>query len=144
MLLESISLTLNERTGERVYQCRVVDLAPEWKGHPRETVVEIVADQMPVLTTLVPFPRVEFEDLTAIPTAVGPGQVVFSALRASGVTLAALPEPGCAATTSPHPISARMQSRGSTAQVRSISRRDRRERREDTRALPGCEACEPL
>jgi hypothetical protein len=77
--------SIDKITGQRVYQCRVVDMDPERKGRSRETVVKIVADQMPVPPTQAPYGAVEFEDLTAIPYATDRGRVAYTSLRATGI-----------------------------------------------------------
>jgi hypothetical protein len=82
----------DEITGKRVYQCRVVDMDPERKGRSRETVVKIVADQMPVPPTQAQYEPVEFEGLTATPHATDDGQVVYASLRATSIRQA-IPRP---------------------------------------------------
>lgn len=82
---------VDKRTGRRVYQCRVVDRGPGLDGRSPETVVKIVAEQMPVSPTRTRFEPVEFEELTGIPCAIGPGQVVYSSLRATGLKPAMAP-----------------------------------------------------
>jgi hypothetical protein len=72
----------DEITGKRVYQCRVVDMDPEREGHSRETVVKIVADQLPVPPTQAQYEPVEFEGLTATPHVTDRGQVAYASLRA--------------------------------------------------------------
>jgi hypothetical protein len=82
-------------TGQRVYQCRVVDMDPERKGRSRETVVKIVADQMPVPPTQAQYEPVEFEGLTAIPYATDRRRVAYTSLRATGIKQAITrPAPG--------------------------------------------------
>lgn len=77
---------VDKLTGHLVYQCRVVDQCqgPESEGQSPETVVKIVAAQMPDPPTRARFELVEFEGLTAVPCAIGPGRVVYSSLRATG------------------------------------------------------------
>jgi hypothetical protein len=89
--------SIDEITGKRVYQCRVVDMDPERKGRSRETVVKIVADQMPVPPTQAPYESVEFEGLTAIPYATDPGRAAYASLCATGIEQAITrPVPGTA------------------------------------------------
>jgi hypothetical protein len=38
---------IDKHTGQRVFQCRVVDMDPELEGRSRETVAKILADRMP-------------------------------------------------------------------------------------------------
>jgi hypothetical protein len=86
---------VDEITGQRVFQCGVVDMDPELKGRSRETVVKIVADQMPVPPTQAQYGAVEFEGLTAIPYATDRGRVAYSSLRATGIKQAITrPAPG--------------------------------------------------
>ena len=67
----------------------------ELKGRSRETVVKIVADQMPVPPTQAQYGAVEFEGLTAIPYATDRGRVAYSSLRATGIKQAITrPAPG--------------------------------------------------
>ena len=54
-------------TGKRVWQCRVQDMDPDLAGRSRETVVKILADQMPVPPTRTLFEAVEFEGLVVTP-----------------------------------------------------------------------------
>jgi hypothetical protein len=76
---------IDKITGQRVYQCWVVDMDPERKGRSRETEVKIVADQMPVPPTQVPYEPVEFEGLTATPHATDRGRTAYPSLRATGI-----------------------------------------------------------
>lgn len=85
---------VDKRTGQQVYQCRVLDRGPGLDGLSPETVVKIVAEQMPAFPTRTRFEPVEFEGLTAIPRAIGPGQVVYSSLRATGLKRAMTPPSG--------------------------------------------------
>src|SRR5215469_8515939 len=77
--------SIDKITSKRVYQCRVVDMDPDRKGWSRQTPVKIVADQMPVPPTQVPYEPVEFEGLTAIPHATDGGRVAYSRLCATGI-----------------------------------------------------------
>ena len=54
---------VDKLTGQRVFQCRVVDMDPELEGRSREVVVKILADRMPAPPTRTPFELVEFENL---------------------------------------------------------------------------------
>ena len=72
---------------------------PELEGRPRETVVKILADRMPVPPTRTPFEAVEFEGLHVTPyvdsgRCQGRGRctarMAFS-LRAAGIKAAARP-----------------------------------------------------
>jgi hypothetical protein len=58
---------IDKVTGKRVYHVRVVDMDPALEGRPRETVIKIAADRMPVPPTRQPFEPVEFENLTVTP-----------------------------------------------------------------------------
>ena len=58
---------IDKVSGKRVYHVRVVDMDPALEGRPRETVVKIAADRMPVPPTRQPFEPVEFENLTVTP-----------------------------------------------------------------------------
>jgi len=85
---------VDKLTGQRVFQCRVVDMDPERKGRSRETEVKIVADRMPVAPTQAQYGAVEFEGLTAIPYATDRGRVAFDSLRATGIKQAMAPPQG--------------------------------------------------
>jgi hypothetical protein len=74
--------SIDKFTGKQVYECRVVDMDPELKGRSRETVVKIVADQLPVPPTQAQYEPVEFEGLTATPHVTDRGQVAYASLRA--------------------------------------------------------------
>ena len=78
-------------TGKRVYQCRVVDMDQELEGRPRETVVKIINDYMPVNPTKAPFEAVEFDGLTVTPYINDKNRMAYS-LRATGIR-AARPAP---------------------------------------------------
>jgi hypothetical protein len=58
---------IDKVSGKRVYHVRVVDMDPALEGRPRETVIKIAADRMPVPPTRQPFEPVEFENLTVTP-----------------------------------------------------------------------------
>ena len=58
---------VDKYTGQRVFQCRVMDMDPELEGRSRETVVKILADREPVPPTRQPFELVEFEGLQVTP-----------------------------------------------------------------------------
>ncbi len=75
---------IDKLTGQRVYQCRVVDLDPELEGRSRETVVKILADRMPVPPTRAPFEAVEFDGLMVTPYVTDKGRMAYS-LRATGL-----------------------------------------------------------
>jgi hypothetical protein len=75
---------IDKLTGQRVYQCRVVDLDPELEGRSRETVVKILADRTPVPPTRAPFEAVEFENLVVTPYVTDRGRMAYS-LRATGL-----------------------------------------------------------
>ena len=85
---------VDKLTGQRVFQCRGVDMDPERKGRSRETEVKIVADRMPVAPTQAQYGAVEFEGLTAIPYATDRGRVAFDSLRATGIKQAMAPPQG--------------------------------------------------
>jgi hypothetical protein len=74
-------------TGKRVWQCRVQDMDPELAGRSRETLVKILADQMPAPPTRQLFEAVEFEGLTATPYITDRGRLAYS-LRATGIKAA--------------------------------------------------------
>ncbi len=63
----SRSPAVDKHTGQRVFQCRVMDMDPELEGRSRETVVKILADRMPVPPTRQPFEPVEIEGLMVTP-----------------------------------------------------------------------------
>jgi hypothetical protein len=75
-------------TSKRVYQCRVVYMDPDPRGRLRETVVKIMADQLPVLPagkTGDPYESVGFEGLTAIPYSIDRDRTAYASLRATGI-----------------------------------------------------------
>ena len=78
-------------TGKRVFQCRVVDMDQELEGRPRETVVKIINDYMPVNPTKAPFEAVEFDGLTVTPYINDKNRMAYS-LRATSIR-AARPAP---------------------------------------------------
>jgi hypothetical protein len=93
------SPTVDKHTGQRVFQCRVMDMDPELEGRSRETVVKVLADRMPVPPTRAPFELVEFEGLQVTPyvdtgRCQGRGRcnarMAFS-LRATGMKAASRP-----------------------------------------------------
>jgi hypothetical protein len=61
------SPAVDKHTGQRVFQCRVMDMDPELEGRSRETVVKVLADRMPVPPTRAPFELVEFDGLQVTP-----------------------------------------------------------------------------
>jgi hypothetical protein len=92
---------VDKYTGQRVFQCRVMDMDPELEGRSRETVVKILADRMPVPPTRQPFELVEFEGLQVTPyvdtgRCQGRGRcnarMAFS-LRATGLKAATVRQP---------------------------------------------------
>jgi hypothetical protein len=93
------SPAVDKHTGQRVFQCRVMDMDPELEGRSRETVVKFLADRMPVPPTRAPFELVEFEGLQVTPyvdtgRCQGRGRwgarMAFS-LRATGMKAASRP-----------------------------------------------------
>jgi hypothetical protein len=74
-------------TGQRVWQCRVQDMDPDLAGRSRETVVKILADQMPVPPTRTLFEAVEFDGLQVTPYVTDRGRLAYS-LRATGIKAA--------------------------------------------------------
>ena len=85
------SPSVDKVTGKRVFQCRVVDMDQELEGRPRETVVKIIADYMPVNPTKAAFEAVEFEGLTVTPYINDKNRMAYS-LRATAIR-AARPAP---------------------------------------------------
>jgi hypothetical protein len=83
--------SVDKVTGKRVFQCRVVDMDQELEGRPRETVVKIINDYMPVNPTKAPFEAVEFDGLTVTPYINDKNRMAYS-LRATGIR-AARPAP---------------------------------------------------
>jgi len=70
-------------TGQRVWQCRVMDMDPELGSRSREVSIKILADVQPV-PPVGPFQPVEFENLTVTPYVGSNGRLAFS-YRASGI-----------------------------------------------------------
>jgi hypothetical protein len=89
---DSITLVSDKPSGQRVYECRVVDQNPALKDRPHETVVKILANQKPSQASMPRFGRVEFEHLTITPyvTDQNPMWIRYS-LRATGLRPAAAP-----------------------------------------------------
>ena len=83
--------SVDKVTGKRVFQCRVVDMDQELEGRPRETVVKIINDYMPVNPTKAAFEAVEFEGLTVTPYINDKNRMAYS-LRATAIR-AARPAP---------------------------------------------------
>lgn len=71
-------------TGQRVYQCRVMDMDPELGGRSREVAVKILANVQPV-EPVGPFQPVEFEGLMVTPYVGSNGRLAYS-YRATGLT----------------------------------------------------------
>jgi hypothetical protein len=71
-------------TGKRVWQCRVQDMDSDLAGRSRETVVKILADQMPQPPTRTLFEPVEFDGLQVTPYVTDRGRLAYS-LRATGI-----------------------------------------------------------
>ncbi|MFI7490788.1 transcriptional regulator [Micromonospora echinaurantiaca] len=70
-------------TGQRVWQCRVMDMDPELGARSREVSVKILSDVQPV-PPVGPFQPVEFENLTVTPYVGSNGRLAYS-FRASGM-----------------------------------------------------------
>ncbi|MGN9803447.1 transcriptional regulator [Micromonospora sp. L32] len=64
-------------TGQRVWQCRVMDMDPELGARSREVSVKILADVQPV-PPVGPFQPVEFENLTVTPYVGSNGRLAYS------------------------------------------------------------------
>lgn len=75
--------SLDKLTGQRVWQCRVMDMDEELKGRAREVSVKILADAQPV-PPVGPFQAVEFEGMTVTPYVGNTGRMAYS-YRATGV-----------------------------------------------------------
>ncbi len=87
---DPIRPTVDKLTGQHVYQCRVVDLNPELKDRPHETVVKIVANQQPSPPSKLRFGWVEFDDLTITSYVIDRSQMrIRYSLRAKGIRPAA-------------------------------------------------------
>jgi hypothetical protein len=89
---DSITPVSYNPTGQRVYECRVVDQNPALKDRPHETVVKIWTSQKPSQASMPRFVRVKFEHLTITPyvTDRNPMWIRYS-LRATGLQPAAAP-----------------------------------------------------
>jgi hypothetical protein len=87
---DSITPVSDRPNGQQVYQCRVVDQNSALRDRPHETVVKILASQMPSLASMPRFCRVEFEHLTITPyvTDTNPMWIRYL-LRATGLHPAA-------------------------------------------------------
>ena len=79
--------SVDKVTGQRVWQCRVMDMDPELEGRSRETAVKILADRQPAPPTGQPFELVEFENLQVTPYVTDKGRMAYS-LRATGIKAA--------------------------------------------------------
>lgn len=75
--------SLDKLTGQRVWQCRVMDMDEELKGRSREVSVKILADVQPV-PPVGPFEPVEFEGMTVTPYVSNSGRLSY-AYRATGL-----------------------------------------------------------
>ncbi|MFI7607436.1 transcriptional regulator [Micromonospora sp. NPDC049366] len=64
-------------TGQRVWQCRVMDMDPELGARSREVSIKILSDVRPV-PPVGPFQQVEFENLTVTPYVGSNGRLAFS------------------------------------------------------------------
>jgi hypothetical protein len=105
--LDSITQVSGKSTGQQVYECRVVDRNPALKDRPHETVVKILADQMPPPASIPRFGWVEFENLAITPylTDRNPMGIRYS-LCATGLHPAAAPTGREQATWSVPPLRA--------------------------------------
>lgn len=70
-------------TGERVWQCRVMDMDPELGSRSREVSIKILSNVQPV-SPVGPFQQVEFENLTVTPYVGSNGRLAYS-FRATGM-----------------------------------------------------------
>ncbi|MEU7934533.1 transcriptional regulator [Micromonospora echinofusca] len=70
-------------TGERVWQCRVMDMDPELGSRSREVSIKILSNVQPV-SPVGPFQQVEFENLTVTPYVGSNGRLAYS-FRATGI-----------------------------------------------------------
>lgn len=70
-------------TGQRVWQCRVMDMDPELGARSREVSVKILADLAP-MAPVGAFEQVEFENMTVTPYVGQNGRLAFS-YRATGL-----------------------------------------------------------
>ena len=86
----SIRPTVDNLTGQQVYECRILDLNQALKDRPHETVVNILANQAPTPVSMPRYGMVDFEHLTITPyvTDRSPMRIRYS-LRASGIRPAA-------------------------------------------------------
>jgi hypothetical protein len=76
----------DERTGQQVYQCRVLDLNRALQDRPHETLVSIVGDRQLPPPSMPRFGRVEFEGLTITPYVNDRSSMRISySLRATGI-----------------------------------------------------------
>jgi len=74
-------------TGQRVWQCRVMDMDPELEGRSRETVVKIIADREPTPPTRAAFELVLLKAIGLLPDLDRYRWLVFtSALAAVSFT----------------------------------------------------------
>ncbi|SDY44386.1 hypothetical protein SAMN05444365_102279 [Micromonospora pattaloongensis] len=64
-------------TGQRVWQCRVMDMDPELGARSREVSIKILANVQPV-PPVGPFQAVEFENLTVTPYVGSNGRLAYS------------------------------------------------------------------
>ncbi|MGX4655702.1 transcriptional regulator [Micromonospora sp. SCSIO 07396] len=64
-------------TGQRVWQCRVMDMDPELGSRSREVSIKILADHQPV-PPVGPFQPVEFENLTVTPYVGNNNRLAYS------------------------------------------------------------------
>ncbi len=79
--------SVDKLTGQRVWQCRVMDMDPELEGRSREVVVKVLTDREPAPPTRTPFELVEFENLPVTPYVTDKGRMAYS-LRSSGIKAA--------------------------------------------------------
>ncbi|MEV4462331.1 transcriptional regulator [Micromonospora echinofusca] len=70
-------------TGERVWQCRVMDMDPELGSRSREVSIKILSNVQPV-PPVGPFQQVEFENLTVTPYVGSNGRLAYS-FRATAI-----------------------------------------------------------
>jgi hypothetical protein len=71
-------------TGQRVYQCRVMDMDPELGGRSREVPIKILANVQPV-EPVGPFQPVEFVDLMVTPYVDSKSNRLTYSFRATGI-----------------------------------------------------------
>ena len=81
------SPAVDRLTGQRVFQCRVMDMDPALEGRSREVVVKILGERIPVPPTRAPFEPVEFDGLQVTPYVTDKGRMAYS-LRATGIKAA--------------------------------------------------------